>query len=56
LVKITWKALHSVTAAHLVQANGKPSRSTRIGVATEKWVVDHPGQRLVAWNNYLRLR
>jgi hypothetical protein len=56
LVKVVWKALHSVTAAHLVQANGKPSRSTRIGVETEKWAVEHPGQRLVAWNDSMRLQ
>jgi len=56
LVKAAWKALHSVSTAHLVHVDGRPARSTRIGAATEQWVMDHPRQQLVAWNSYLRLR
>jgi hypothetical protein len=56
LVKVAWKALHAVTAAHLVQIDGKPARSARIGFATKRWVVNHPGQQLAASNRYLRLQ
>ena len=56
LERLTWKALNSVTTAHLIQPNGKPARSTRIGLETKKWVVEHPSQQLVSWGTYMRLR
>ncbi|MFC7532337.1 hypothetical protein [Actinoplanes sp. GCM10030250] len=56
LVKVAWRALHGVTTAHLVRADGKPARSTRIGPAAKQWVLEHPGQQLTAWNTPLRLR
>jgi hypothetical protein len=56
LVAIAWKALHAVTAAHLLQIDGKPARSARIGFATKRWVVNHPGQQLVASSTCLRLQ
>jgi len=56
LVRLTWKALNSVTTAHLVQSNGRPARSTRIGSGAKQWAVQHPDQRLVSWGAYVQVR
>ena len=56
LVQVAWRALHAVTAARLVRLDGKLARSTRIGSAAKKWVMEHPSQQLVAWGTHIRLR
>ncbi|MEU8820452.1 hypothetical protein [Actinoplanes sp. NPDC048796] len=56
MVEVAWRALHAVTAAHLVRSDGSPARSTRIGSAAREWAMKHPSQQLVAWNTHLRLR
>jgi hypothetical protein len=56
LEQLTWRALNSVTAAHLVQSNGKPARSIRIGSGAKQWAMEHPRQRLVSWGAFMKLR